>query len=164
VVAAALLIVNTRVCLISLRGLVAADDPKPEEAPTKEGKRGGLANRGLGEREGVYLVICYGVTALVVRVVVGTAVAPNVAFCARNREHDAPRVKSRSGPRIHDVVVNERAEWKMVGPRIKWGAEQAIDWIAVDGAGERGDVEATTVGCPAVSVPDPVSVPESVQS
>ena len=127
-------------CLISLRGLVAADDPKPEEAPTKEGKRGGLANRGLGEREGVYLVICYGVTALVVRVVVGTAVAPNVAFCARNREHDAPRVKSRSGPRIHDVVVNERAEWK------------------------RSDVEATTVGCPGRQVPDPVSVPESVQS
>ena len=57
-VAAALLIVNIRVCLISLRGLVATDDPKPEEAPTKEGKRGGLANRGLGECESVYLVIC----------------------------------------------------------------------------------------------------------
>ena len=143
---------------------MAADEPKPEEAAAKEGQRGRFANRGLGECESVYLVICYGVTALVVRVIVATAVAPNVAFCAGNREQDAPRVKNRRGPRIHYVVVNERAEWgDGRPPRFKRGAEQAIDWIAVDGACERGDVETTTVGCPAVSVPDPVSVPESVQ-
>lgn len=65
-VAAALVIVNIRVCLILSRGLAAADEPKPEEAGAKEGKRGRLANRGLGECEGVYLVICHGVTAHVV--------------------------------------------------------------------------------------------------
>src|SRR5271169_6203762 len=148
-VAAALVIVNIRVCLILSRSLAAADEPKPEEAAAKEGQRGRLANRDLGECEGVYLVICHGVTAHVVRVIVGTVVAPNVALCARNREQDARRIKNRNRPRIHDIVVDERAEWgDGRPPRIEGGAEQTIDWIAIDGAGERGDVETTTVCCP----------------
>lgn len=81
-VAAAVVIVNIRICLISLRGLAAADEPKPEETAANESKRGRFANRGLSECEGVYLIICYGVTALVVQVVVGIVVAPNVAFRA----------------------------------------------------------------------------------
>ena len=73
----------------SLRGLAAADEPKPEEAAADEGKSGRFVDRCRGECEGIYSVICYGVTAHVVRIIVGTAVAPNVRLLARNREQDA---------------------------------------------------------------------------
>src|SRR5271169_658485 len=82
-------------------GLAAADEPKPKEAATNEGKGGRLGNRCRRECEGVYSVICYGVTAHVIRVIVGTAVAPDVRLLARNRKQDARYIKNRIGPRIH---------------------------------------------------------------
>jgi hypothetical protein len=163
-VAAALVIVNIRVCLPS-RDLAAADEPKPEETAAKEGKRGRLANRGLGECKGVYLVICHGITALVVRIVVGIAVAPNVAFCARNREQDAPRVKNRGKPRIYNVVVDERAEWgDGRPPRIKGKSSRRLIGLPSMVPVSAVMSKPLPSGAPAVSVPDPVSVPESVQS